>query len=90
MRRPRKRRRNCGTGVLLAVAAFLAALMCISFFSLKVLLFTVAAVLIISGIFLMKCGRERSVHMKIVVLKSPKFFAGILRAVFGIKKMPAE
>lgn len=55
MRRPRKRRRNCGTGALLAVAAFLAALMCISFFSLKVLLFTVAAVLIISGIFLMKC-----------------------------------
>jgi len=33
---------------------------------------------------------ERSVHMKIVVLKSPKLFAGILRAVFGIKKMPVE
>ena len=28
--------------------------------------------------------------MKIVVLKSPKLFAGLLRAVFGIKKMPAE
>jgi len=28
--------------------------------------------------------------MKIVVLKSPKLFAGILRAMFGIKKMPAE
>ncbi|MFR8776591.1 MAG: stage V sporulation protein SpoVM [Eggerthellaceae bacterium] len=28
--------------------------------------------------------------MKIVVLKSPKLFAGLLRAVFGIKKMPAD
>lgn len=55
MRRPPKRRRKCGYGIILAVAAFLAALMCISFFSIKVLLFTVAAVLVISGIFLMKC-----------------------------------
>lgn len=55
MRKPRRRRKNCGIGALLAVAAFLAALMCISFFSIKVLLFTVAAVLIISGIFLLKC-----------------------------------
>ncbi|MBP1580296.1 MAG: stage V sporulation protein SpoVM [Oscillospiraceae bacterium] len=28
--------------------------------------------------------------MKIVVLKSPKLFAGLLRAMFGIKKMPVE
>ncbi|MBQ8170438.1 MAG: stage V sporulation protein SpoVM [Oscillospiraceae bacterium] len=29
--------------------------------------------------------------MKIVVLKSPKLFAGLLRAVFGIKKhIPEE
>ncbi len=28
--------------------------------------------------------------MKIVVLKSPKFFAGLLRAFFGIKKQPVE
>ncbi|MGN1107833.1 MAG: stage V sporulation protein SpoVM [Oscillospiraceae bacterium] len=28
--------------------------------------------------------------MKIVVLKSPKLFAGLLRAVFGIKKQPVE
>ena len=55
MRRPRRRKKNGGLGVILAVAAFLAALMCISFFSIKVLLFTVAAVLIVSGIFLLKC-----------------------------------
>lgn len=28
--------------------------------------------------------------MKIVVLKSPKLFAGLLRLMFGIRKMPAE
>ncbi|MGN1120331.1 MAG: stage V sporulation protein SpoVM [Oscillospiraceae bacterium] len=28
--------------------------------------------------------------MKIVVLRSPKLFAGILRFVFGMKKAPAE
>ncbi len=55
MKRPRRRRKNCNFGIILAVAAFLAALMCISFFSIKVLLFTVAAVLIVSGIFLLKC-----------------------------------
>ncbi len=55
MKRPRRRRKNCSFGIILAVAAFLAALMCISFFSIKVLLFTVAAVLIVSGIFLLKC-----------------------------------
>ncbi len=28
--------------------------------------------------------------MKIVVVKSPKMFAGLLRVVFGIKKQPAD
>ncbi len=28
--------------------------------------------------------------MKIVVLKSPKMFAGLLRLIFGIKKQRAE
>lgn len=28
--------------------------------------------------------------MKIVVLRSPKVFAGLLRLMFGIKRMPAE
>ncbi|MBQ9946813.1 MAG: stage V sporulation protein SpoVM [Oscillospiraceae bacterium] len=28
--------------------------------------------------------------MKIVVVKSPKLFAGLLRVMFGIKKQPAE
>lgn len=28
--------------------------------------------------------------MKIVVVKSPKLFAGVLRAMFGIKKQRAE
>lgn len=56
MKRHRRRRhRHGGFAGVLAAAAFLAALMCISFFSLKVLLFTVAAVLIVSGIFLLKC-----------------------------------
>ena len=54
MRRPRKRKNRCGIGVILAVAAFLGALMCISFFSLKVLLFVVAILLIIIGIFLLR------------------------------------
>ena len=33
---------------------------------------------------------ERSVHMKIVVLKSPKLFAGLLRVMFGIRKQSVE
>lgn len=52
MRNPRKR--SCGIGVLLALAAFLGAIMCLSFFSVKILLFAVAALLIILGIFLMR------------------------------------
>ncbi len=54
MRKPRRRKKNCGTAIIIAVAAFFGALMCISFFSLKVLLITVAAVLIVSGIFLLR------------------------------------
>ena len=55
LRRPRKRKRRCGIGAALAVAAFFGAVMCISFFSLKVLLFAVAFLLIVIGIFLLKC-----------------------------------
>lgn len=54
MRGPKKRKRGCTTGVLLALAAFLGAVMCISFFSVKVLLITVAVLLIVLGIFLLK------------------------------------
>jgi len=31
-----------------------------------------------------------ALHMKIVVVKSPKLFAGLLRAMFGIKKQTSE
>lgn len=54
MRRPQKRKNRCGIGIVLAVAAFLGAIMCISFFSLKVLLFAVAILLIVIGIFLLR------------------------------------
>ncbi len=57
MRGPRRRkRRRCGagTGVVLAIAAFLGALMCLSFFSFKVMLFVIAVLLIVLGIFLLK------------------------------------
>lgn len=54
MRGPKKRGKGCTTGVLLALAAFLGAVMCISFFSVKVLLVTVAVLLIVLGIFLLK------------------------------------
>ncbi len=54
MRRPRKRKNRGGICVILAVAAFFGAIMCISFFSLKVLLFAVAVLLIVIGIFLLR------------------------------------
>ncbi len=54
MRRPRKRKNRCGICVALAILAFFGAIMCISFFSLKVLLFAVAILLIVIGIFLLK------------------------------------
>lgn len=53
MRNP-KRRKNCGVGAVLALAAFFGAVMCVSFFSVKVLLFAVAVLLIVLGIFLLK------------------------------------
>ena len=53
MKRPGKRR-GCKPAAVLAIVAFLGALMCISFFSVKVLLFTVAILLIVLGIFLLK------------------------------------
>lgn len=53
MRKPKKRR-NCGIGAALALAAFCGAVMCVSFFSVKVLLLAVAVLLIILGIFLLK------------------------------------
>lgn len=57
MRGPRRRkRRRCGagTGLALAIAAFLGALMCLSFFSFKVMLFVIAVLLIVLGIFLLR------------------------------------
>ena len=50
----RKRRRCVGTGVVLAIAAFLGAIMCLSFFSFKVMLFVIAVLLIVLGIFLLR------------------------------------
>lgn len=54
MRGPRRRRKKCGTGAVLAIAAFLGAVMCLSFFSFKVMLFVIAVLLIVLGIFLLK------------------------------------
>lgn len=52
--RNRRKRRHCGIGAALALAAFCGAVMCVSFFSVKVLLFAVAVLLIILGVFLLK------------------------------------
>lgn len=49
-----KRRKGCRPGMALAVVAFCGALMCISFFSVKLLLFILAVLLIILGIFLLR------------------------------------
>lgn len=49
-----QRKRGCRIGVVLALVAFLGALMCISFFSVKVLLTVVAILLIVIGIYLMR------------------------------------
>lgn len=55
MRGPRRRKRGrCGLGAVLAIAAFLGAVMCLSFFSIKVMLFVIAVLLIVLGIFLLK------------------------------------
>ena len=40
--------------VVMAIAAFLGALMCLSFFSLRAMLFVIAVLLIVLGIFLLK------------------------------------
>ena len=53
MRRP-KRGRGCGIGTILALMAFFGAVMCISFFSIKILLAAVAVVFIVLGLFLIK------------------------------------
>ncbi len=53
MRKPR-RRKHGGICAALAVAAFFGAVMCISFFSIKVLLCAVAVLFIVLGIFLLK------------------------------------
>lgn len=56
-RGPKKRRpprHNDGVAILIAVFAFLGAVMCISVFSLKVMLFILALLLIGIGIFLLK------------------------------------
>ncbi len=54
-KRPSRRRGGCcKIGVVLALAAFLGALMCLSFFSVKFLIFAVAVLLIVLGIFLLK------------------------------------
>lgn len=49
-----KRKRGCRIGVVLAVVAFCGALMCVSFFSVKLLLFVLAVLLIILGLFLLR------------------------------------
>lgn len=57
MRGPKRRKKRCcgaGTGPVLAIAAFLGAIMCLSFFSIKVMLFVIAVLLIVLGIFLLK------------------------------------
>lgn len=54
MRKPRRRKNNCGLGIALAILAFFGAIMCISFFSLKLLLFAIAILLIAVGIFLLR------------------------------------
>lgn len=57
MRGPKRRKRGrcgAGTGIVLAIAAFLGAIMCLSFFSFKVMLFVIAILLIVLGIFLLR------------------------------------
>ncbi len=56
MRCPKKRKHknNGKLPLILAAAAFLGAIMCISFFSFKVMLFIIAILLIVLGLFLLK------------------------------------
>ncbi len=53
MRGPRRRGKRCPRAAF-AAAAFLGAIMCLSFFSLKVMLFVIAVLLIVLGICLLK------------------------------------
>lgn len=53
-RNNRRRNKRPNIGIILAAAAFLGALMCLSFFSLRVMLFVIAVLLIVLGIFLLK------------------------------------
>lgn len=54
--RPNRKRphKHPSVGLILAAAAFLGAVMCLSFFSLRVMLFVIAVLLIVLGIFLLK------------------------------------
>ncbi len=56
MRCPKKRKHSGGGKIKLALAAaaFLGAILCFSFFSYKVMLFVIAILLIVLGIFLLK------------------------------------
>ena len=54
-RRKKPRRGGGRAGACLAAAAFLGAVMCISFFSLKVTLFVIAVLLIAVGVYLLRC-----------------------------------
>lgn len=56
MRCPKKRKHSGGGKIKLALAAaaFLGAILCFSFFSFKVMLFIIAILLIVLGIFLLK------------------------------------
>ncbi|MCH5195130.1 MAG: hypothetical protein J1F28_00365 [Oscillospiraceae bacterium] len=56
MRCPKRRRRKNGgkPAIILAAAAFVGAVLCISLFSFKVMLFIIALLLIVLGIFLLK------------------------------------
>ncbi|MCH5199789.1 MAG: stage V sporulation protein SpoVM [Oscillospiraceae bacterium] len=38
----------------------------------------------------LKYNEKQEVHMKIVVVKSPRFLAGVLRFIFGIRKSQAQ
>lgn len=52
MRHPGKHNPKCG--LLLGIAALVGAVICISFFSIKAMLFTIAVLLIVLGIYLLR------------------------------------
>ncbi|MGN0680019.1 MAG: hypothetical protein ACI4JS_10180 [Oscillospiraceae bacterium] len=52
MRGPRRRNPRCCA--ILGIAALVGAIICMSFFSLKAMLFTIAVLLIVLGIFLLR------------------------------------